>query len=57
MTWGTELQASMGAQGAYSTLIWFYQLGMARNRVYELSGTDPVITAFTNVFLDAQKAA
>lgn len=56
-TWSYELSASMGAVGAYDVLLWFWQLGMARNRVYELSGTDPVVTAFTNVFLDAQKAA
>jgi hypothetical protein len=56
-TWGTEIQASLGAEGAYDTLLQFWQLGMARNRVYELSGTDPVVTAFTEVYLTAEKAA
>jgi hypothetical protein len=57
MTWGHEISADVGEIGAYPTLVWFWQLGMARNRVYELSGTDPVITSFTNVFLEAEKAA
>lgn len=57
MTWGTEVQGAMGKEGVYDTLIWFQQLGMARNRVYELSGTDPVITAFTQVYLQVERAA
>lgn len=56
-TWGNGIQASLGAEGDYDNLIWFWQLGMARNRVYELSGTDPVVTAFSEVYLDVAKAA
>lgn len=57
MTWGHEVQASIGAIGAYGTLVWFWQLGMARNRVYELSGTDPVVTSISQLYLDAEAAA
>lgn len=40
-TWGNERQASTGKVGRYETRIEFYQLGMGRNRVFEVSVTDP----------------
>lgn len=56
-TWGNEIWASLGETGAYGQLIWFWQLGVARNRVYELVTTDPVYTAFTDIYLDAHSGA
>jgi hypothetical protein len=44
-TWSSEHWASGGAVGAYNTRIFWRRLGMTlklRDRVYELSGTDPI---------------
>ena len=44
-TWSNEHWASMGAIGAYGTRTFWRRLGMTtklRDRVYEVSGTDPV---------------
>lgn len=56
ITWGTEIDATIGAQGVYDTLVWFWQLGVARNRVYELAGTDPVFLGITEAYLDARSS-
>ena len=44
-TWSNEHWASMGAKGEYGTRVIWRRLGMTgklRDRVYEVSGTDPV---------------
>jgi hypothetical protein len=44
-TWSSEHWAPMGAIGQYSQRVFWRRLGMTlklRDRVYELSGTDPV---------------
>jgi hypothetical protein len=44
-TWSNEHWAGMGKLGLYSTRVFFRRLGMTlklRDRVYEISGTDPV---------------
>lgn len=44
-TWNDPRVASMGAMGRYGTRVLFRRLGMTmklRDRVYEISGTDPV---------------
>lgn len=44
-TWSNEHWKSMGTQGAYGTRVFWRRLGMTtklRDRVYEISGTDPV---------------
>jgi hypothetical protein len=44
-TWSNEHWAGGGAVGAYNTRIFWRRLGMTlklRDRVYELSGTDPI---------------
>ena len=44
-TWSNEHWASMGGIGAYGTRVIWRRLGMTeklRDRVYEVSGTDPV---------------
>lgn len=55
-TWGTEVTCDVGEVGAYNALVWFWQLGQARNRVYELVATDPLPWRITQVYLDAEKA-
>ena len=47
-TWSNEHWSSMGKIGEYYRRVWFRRLGMTlklRDRVYELSGTDPVKVA------------
>lgn len=56
-TWGNEVTCSVGEIGAYSALVWFWNLGVARNRVYELSATDGMPWRITQVYLLAEKAA
>ena len=42
-SWGNERTASIGRMGAYSTLVTWWQLGMARaGRVFEITCSDPV---------------
>lgn len=42
MTWGNERTASAGALGNYTTRCIFRRLGQARNKVFELSVSDPI---------------
>ena len=41
-TWSDERDAAMGALGAYETRAIWRRLGRSRNRVYEITITDPV---------------
>lgn len=41
-TWSNDHWRSMGAQGQFRTRVIWNRLGMARDRVYEVSITDPV---------------
>lgn len=55
-TWSNEHWASGGAVGAYGTRIFWRRLGMTlklRDRVYELSGTDPIQIAIMGAELHA----
>jgi hypothetical protein len=53
-TWSAELWASLGQTGQYGTTVEWRRLGRAlHGRIYELSGSDPVITALVNVLLRA----
>lgn len=53
-TWGNEHTAPMGAMGTYSTRVLWRRLGQGRNRVYEVSGTDPVKVAILDFYLAAE---
>lgn len=44
---GTEMQQPMGRIGAGDTQVRFFNLGVGRDWVFELSVSDPVITAIT----------
>jgi hypothetical protein len=53
-TWSNEHWASMGKIGQYGFRTFWRRLGMSlklRDRVYEVSGTDPVKIAITNAEL------
>ena len=41
-TWSNEIWRSAGALGSYRTRALWRNLGRARNRVFEVSGSDPV---------------
>ena len=60
-TWSNEHWSSMGAIGAYGTRTFWRRLGMTtklRDRVYEMSGTDPVKIAIVgaNLLLSGSSA-
>ena len=48
-TWSNEKWRSLGAQGAYRTRVRWNRLGQARDRVFELSGSDPVRTTLIDL--------
>lgn len=56
-SWGNAIQASMGSAGEYLTSMQFQRLGMARDRVYELSWSVPYKTALNGAWIDAKAAA
>jgi hypothetical protein len=59
-TWNGERTASMGKIGDYGTRVIFRRLGMTtklRDRVYEISGTDPVKVAIMGAELQLSGTA
>lgn len=52
-SWGNPITASLGGSGEYLTSIQYQRLGMARDRVFELSWSAPVKTALLGAFVDA----
>lgn len=53
-TWSNERWRSLGAVGKYLTRVIWRNLGVARDRIYELSGSDPVPIAIQNAYLDLE---
>lgn len=51
-SWSEPLTQSMGATGQYETQIMWNRLGMARDRVFELSWSVPAKTALNGAFID-----
>ena len=52
-TWGNERWASMGKTGEYSQRVKWNRLGQSRNRIYEVSVSDPVKRNIINAYLNA----
>ena len=53
-TWSDELWASLGAAGDSGIRVEWRRLGRAsQGRIYEVSGSDPVVVALVNVYLRA----
>jgi hypothetical protein len=50
-TWSNELTMAIGKRGNYQTRAILYRLGQARDRVFEISVSDPVPIAWTDAFL------
>lgn len=56
-TYGNKLEQSLGAGGEYLTSAQWNRLGMARDRVFELSWSSPTKTALQGAFINAMTAA
>jgi len=54
-SWSNLRTASVGAVGAYGTRALFRRLGQGRNRVWEISMTDPVKFAVFGAFADVKR--
>lgn len=53
-SWGNAIRSSLGLEGEYLTSIQFQRLGMARDRVFELSWSAPVKTALLGAFVEVE---
>lgn len=51
-TWSNVLTRSAGSVGAFNTRVVFRQLGVARDRVFRVTVTDPVAVSFIGASLD-----
>lgn len=51
-TWSNGVTQTIGSTGQYLTSVKFNRLGMARDRVFELSWDAPVDTALNGAFID-----
>jgi hypothetical protein len=54
VSFGNAVQRSMGREGQYLTSIQWTRLGMARDRVFEISWSSPVKTALLGAWVEAQ---
>jgi hypothetical protein len=52
-TYGNPVFQSLGGEGEYITIMQWNRLGMARDRVFEVSWSPPVRTALNGAFIDA----
>jgi hypothetical protein len=55
-TYGNYVQQTMGAEGNYLTNIKYWRLGMARDRVFELSWSIPSPTALNGAWIEIEQA-
>lgn len=55
-SWGNALTQSLGALGQFLTTLQWSRLGMARDRVFELSWSVPTKTALQGCFIDVTPA-
>lgn len=51
-TWSSELVKDIGKMGEYNTRVKWNRLGQARNRVYDISISDPVFVQFNQAILN-----
>lgn len=56
-TFGNEISCSAGRTGAYEQRVIFWRLGMARNRVFEVTVSDPIPWRVTAAYLVVRKSA
>lgn len=55
-TWGNPIESDIGKTGEYLRSVQFQRLGMARDRVFELSWSTPAQTALNGAFVQFEKA-
>lgn len=53
-TWSNKREGSMGAIGSYKPIVTFTRLGCSRDRVFRLTGSDPVKTVIIGGYLSAK---
>jgi hypothetical protein len=53
-TWGNAISTTLGLEGEYLTSLQYQRLGMARDRVFELSWSAPVKTALLGAWVQAE---
>jgi len=53
-SWGNAISTSLGLEGQYLTSLQFQRLGMARDRVFELSWSAPVKTSLLGAWVQAE---
>ncbi len=56
-SWGNPVLQTLGGTGEYNTVTSWSRLGMARDRVFELSWSVPVKTALNGAFIDTRPHA
>lgn len=56
-SYGDAVEQSLGATGEYQTSVQYNRLGLARDRVYEVSWSAPMKTAIQGAYLEVIKAA
>lgn len=56
-SWGEKVTQTLGSTGQYYSSIKWSRLGMARDRVFELSWSEPIDTALNGAFIDVVQAA
>lgn len=52
-TWSNELTEDMGQAGKYNRRVMFWRLGRSRDRVYRITGSDPVPYRIIEGYLEA----
>jgi len=57
ISWGNYVSQDLGPTGDFLTCVQFQRLGMARDRVFELSWSGNCKTALSGAFIDAQPAS
>jgi hypothetical protein len=55
-SYGNAVEQSLGNTGEYLTSVQWNRLGLARDRVYELSWSAPMKTSLQGVYLDVLKS-
>lgn len=53
VSWGNAVKRSLGREGEYITSVQWQRLGMARDRVFEISWSSPVKTALLGAWVEA----
>ena len=55
-TWSNEHWLSMGPEGDFDRRMIWRRLGAPRDRIYEISGSDPVSIAISDAFVEVETA-